>query len=334
MRSPLARTRLLLPTHYYQDGVPLRALALEAVKAEHGRVDVLFVGSSVVRTNIRPLVLDELAGGDIVSFNAGLSGLLPDAVRFYAEAFWLRRTTPRLVVQGIRYQELAWTLRAEDQERLVGGRIEALWMSDRPADRLHALAVERIRLLQYRGWLTEALDRRRGGRVIDARGHTPTGLTIEEAIEDELIGPAEVYTGRERFDVGLAAIRELHALCASRGIGFALLNVPEHPERYDVPSGDALYARYLEALHDLARQEGFPLIDPTAGDRRAFSEPGLFSDYHHMSPAGARALTEAIAAPVEQALEGARLGRAAPDGTRVLPGIRRPTTMRAWTANP
>ncbi len=308
LRSPLARSRLLLPTHYYQEGVPLRELALQDVQRAEGRVDVLFVGSSIVRTNIRPLLFDELvaAGGaladepgiEIVSFNAGLSGLMPDAARFYADHFWLDRAQPRLVVQGIRYNELASPLTAADHERLINGRIEHLWMSDRPADRFQALAIENVRLLQYQGWLTAALDRRRGGRVIDARGYTPTGLTLEEALADDLIGPAEAYTGRESLDVGLAAIRGLRALCEARGIGFALLNIPEHPDRYQEPSSDALYDDYLETLYALARAEDFTVIDPTEGDPRAFSAQGTFSDYHHMTPDGAAALTRAIVSPI------------------------------------
>lgn len=307
LRSPVARTRVLLPTHHYQDGVALRQLALEKVLREEGRLDLLLLGSSVARTNLRPLLLDEVlregrpgaaAEPEIVSFNGGLSGLMPDAVGLYLERFWLPRAQPRMVVQGIRYAELADPRAATDQERLMDGRIEPLWLSDRPADRARASAIERLRLLQYQGWLTAVLDRRRGGREIDARGFTPTGLTLEAALEAGLLEPPERYTGEESFARGLEAIRRTHALSASRGVRYVLLNMPEHPDRYPREGGEALYRAYLDTLRELARQEGFDFVDPTDGDLRAFDQEGAFSDYHHMTPEGAARLTRAIAGPI------------------------------------
>ena len=303
LKSPLARSRLLLPTHHYQDGVALRQLALDDILRDQGQVDVLFVGSSIVRTNIRPLIFDEIVGSGgagIVSFNGGLSGLMPDAIRFYVEHFWLDRARPTMVVQGIRYDELADVRSAADHDRLMGGTIEPLWLSARPADRARATAIENVKLLQYRGWLAAALDRRRGGRAIDARGYTPTGLALEDAIEEGLIDSAEAYTGEERFDVGATFIRRIHALCEQRGVRYVLLNIPEHPDRFPERDGDAIYGTYLDTLRSLAAEEGFVFIDPSNGDLGAFDIEGTFSDFHHMTPEGAAALTHEIAMPIAE----------------------------------
>jgi hypothetical protein len=69
----------------------MRVRTLEALKAhEHtDHVDVPFVGSSIVRCNIRPELFDEAlsrqAHASLVSFNAGLSGLWPGGVDLYTE---------------------------------------------------------------------------------------------------------------------------------------------------------------------------------------------------------------------------------------------------------
>src|SRR5690242_7379732 len=110
LRIPAVERALPIRTYLHEPGAVVRLEKLENVRRQYRRIDVLFVGSSVVRCNIRPLLFDALlagapAGGP-VSFNAGLSGMWPAGVRLYLEGLWLAEARPRIVAQGIRYGEL------------------------------------------------------------------------------------------------------------------------------------------------------------------------------------------------------------------------------------
>jgi hypothetical protein len=100
-------------THYYDTAIPERLDALSLVYQQYGRVDVLFVGSSVVRTNISPKEFDRQfraqTNAELVSFNGGLSGLWPAATAAYVREFWLEKARPRVLIEGIRFPELRAT---------------------------------------------------------------------------------------------------------------------------------------------------------------------------------------------------------------------------------
>src|SRR6185503_17574133 len=106
LRTPVMISELPISTHYHEPGVVRRVEARERVLAERGSIDLLFVGSSVVRCNIQPLDFDRAVMGRgfrAVSFNGGLSGLWPKAVALYVEHLWLPKAHPTIVVQGIRF---------------------------------------------------------------------------------------------------------------------------------------------------------------------------------------------------------------------------------------
>jgi hypothetical protein len=48
-------------------------------------------------------------------------------------------------------------------------------------------------------------------------------------------------------------------------------------------------------MRELAAREGFTFLDVTHGDPRRFARDAEYSDYHHMSPAGARRFTGLLA---------------------------------------
>ena len=58
---------------------------------------------------------------------------------------------PRIVVQGIRYAELAATTHAKHPTQVWTGRVEAAWRTSDVVTRMHAAAVRNLHLLQYRG---------------------------------------------------------------------------------------------------------------------------------------------------------------------------------------
>ena len=109
-------------TYLHEPGIVMRVDALGRVVAQYGHVDVLFVGSSVVRCGIRPFDFNRAVGSSFghpaVSFNAGLSGLWPSAVAFYLEHLWLPEAHPRIVVQGIRFGELYPSPRARKESAI------------------------------------------------------------------------------------------------------------------------------------------------------------------------------------------------------------------------
>lgn len=100
------------------------------------------------------------------------------------------------------------------------------------------------------------------------------------------------------FRHAVEAIRRSFNATRRSGARCILVNVPEHAFRWSGADGPERYAAYLGVLAQLARGEGFPFVDVTGGDPALFSSPLDFSDYHHMSPAGARRFTTLLAAEV------------------------------------
>lgn len=155
LRIPAIADRLPLPTHFNEPDVAMRIRTLDALKAhEHmDHVDVLFVGSSIVRCNIRPNLFDEAisrgAHASVVSFNAGLSGLWPPGVELYTEHLWLPHARPRIVLQGIRYGEVVAPPATRRYEEIVTGAVESGWSGGGMSGRLKGAAFEQLRLLQY-----------------------------------------------------------------------------------------------------------------------------------------------------------------------------------------
>ncbi len=151
MHVETVRKRLPAPKPYYSDNVELRRRALENTLAEDGRIDLLFVGSSVVRTNFRPLLFDrsyaEQTGESVVSFNGGLSNLNPDRVRLYLEHFYLPQFTPKIVLQGIRYSEVINAQPADEFERFQNGYLEKFWLEHSMLSSIAAWLINNVQLL-------------------------------------------------------------------------------------------------------------------------------------------------------------------------------------------
>jgi hypothetical protein len=313
LRMPAIQHWLPTRTHYYDPGIAVREDALRRTLAANGHVDVLFVGSSIVRTNIQPLTFDQLVTSrtrePIVSFNAGLSGLWPEAVILYLENVWLPLAKPRLVVQGIRYPELAATTPALRGDWVFSGAVEAGWREPAWRQRAYSAAASRIRLLQYRGVLAEVLQRYTNGRPgplsaserefgIDPRGYTPRLPTLRDARARGLLRSEEPISHSVCPDgcpVGFSALRRAVGAARRSGAEYILVNIPEHATRWPGEEGTRRYREYLAALRTFASAEGVPLLDPSEGDPYAFQSDEEYSDTYHMSPAGATRLTSILA---------------------------------------
>jgi hypothetical protein len=313
LRLPQVREWLPTRTHYYDSGVVVRLDAVERVMRTHGRVDVLFVGSSIVRTNIQPLTFDRLIGTDagspVTSFNVGLSGLWPTAVHLYVQHVWLSAAQPRVVVQGVRYPELAATTHALGKKQVFSGTIEAAWTDANWITRLRSAATSRILLLQYRGALAATLQRYvngrpgpwiegDGGHQIDRRGYTPR-MGAASAATHRFAGTLKSQPRPSCLNgdcsVGFAALARTIEAVRGAGAEYVLLNVPEHGSQWRDADGPDRYRDYLRALEAFARQHGILLLDPTEGDPFRFDGEEEFTDPYHMTPAGAERLTAALA---------------------------------------
>jgi hypothetical protein len=322
LRIPAVEQVLPIRTHLHEPGVVLRLKALDRVLQRYGRIDVLFVGSSVVRCNISPLVFDAVIERDrrpgIVSFNAGMSGLWPAAVRLYLENLWLPRARPRVVVQGIRYGELFPSTRARSYADISSGALESSWERGGIAGRVRAAAFEHLRILQYRGALPSWLMRYRTGRpgpieedelrvYTDPRGWTPRTPTLDVVLARNLLDgekPNPALVDRRPCKEALEAIRRSARSARQMGAQYLLVNVPEHAFRWSGPDGRERYASYLRAMQDVADEEGFTFIDVSDGNPSRFESASEYSDYHHMSPTGAARFTRMLADRI-----GADIGR-------------------------
>jgi len=321
LRTPAVRQILPIRTHYHEAGIVRRVEALEQLLAERGTIDILFVGSSIVRCNIQPLDFDRAVMGRglrEVSFNGGLSGLWPKAVALYVEHLWLPKAHPAMVVQGIRFGELHSSPRARRESAILSGPIEGLWGTNSPTRSMEISALERIHLLQYRGTLPRWLASYESGApgenldddervATDPRGWTARLPTLDVALSRGLLHAEAPYSAPIKdaeTDAALAAIARTAELCRRAHVRYVLVNVPEHAFRWSGPDGARRYAEYVETLRALAQSLSFEFVDVTNGDPHRFANDAEYSDYHHMSPAGAHRFTMMLASELGARLPG------------------------------
>ena len=317
---------LPIRTHYHEAGIVRRVEALERVLAERGSIDILFVGSSIVRCNIQPLDFDRAVMGRglrAVSFNGGLSGLWPKAVALYVQHLWLPKAHPTIVVQGIRFGELHSSPRARRETAILAGPLESRWETHGPFRNAEIAALERIHLLQYRGTLPRWLGSYEGGApgqdldddgriTTDARGWTPRLPTLDVALSRGLLKTEAPYSAPihdAETEAALASVAHTAELCRRANVRYVLVNVPEHAFRWSTPGGAERYGEYIDTLRTLAAAQSFEFIDVTNRDPRRFANDAEYSDYHHMSPAGAHRFTLMLASELGRRLPGTLTAR-------------------------
>ncbi|MDJ0961378.1 MAG: hypothetical protein QNJ88_12030 [Acidimicrobiia bacterium] len=315
LRLPGVEAVIGPPDLYYQPGVQERLAALEEVQSNQGGIDVLFVGSSVVRTNISPYEFDATLAADgveLISFNGGLSGMRIDPTRLYLERLWLEVAQPRVVVQTVRYEDVIGAEPAESFEPFAGGRYEPLWLSESPLAPVQEAALDSSRLVQYAGLLTEILVTPESafgldGFVIDDRGFNATQRRLDDvrrefAVEQIPGGPAASRGYDGPFDDarsarGFEMLRASIAVAEQSGATYVLVNMPEHGDKFlQHEGGEEKYAAYVDALREFAVAEGVRFVDVTAGDISEYQDDARFADFNHMTPDAARAFTRVLAA--------------------------------------
>lgn len=303
-------------THYYHPAIAQRIDAIERLMRVYNRVDVLFIGSSIVVTNVHPLLFDSVVArrpNELVSFNAGLAGLWPTSVHLYTEHVWLPLTRPGVVVQGVRYPEVAATTHAKNETQVWSGRIEPSWRDAGLPTRARAALVSRVTLLQYHGALTRLLQEYRHGRVgagsedeggeYAVRGYFPRGIPRTPPTDDsEADLPNDGTCTADRCAIGFAALRRTIAAARAAGAAYVLLNIPEHATRWRGVDGVERYRHYVESLRAFAAAERVGFVDPTDGDPFRFAETP-YNDLAHMTGAGAEQFTRELAGRMAPMME-------------------------------
>ncbi|HEX9644464.1 MAG TPA: hypothetical protein VGC11_10765 [Acidimicrobiia bacterium] len=305
---------------YYASAVQARIDRIRALAADGTSVDALFVGNSVVATNISPAIVDgdlAEAGLSVTSFDLGLPpGLTIDPLRVQLDRLWLRETQPRVVVFAVRYVDFVDPVAAADSAIFTSGRIESRWVDTSLRSRIELLLIDNSALLRRAGALAGFLTNHDeeggagggdgGGFPVDPRGHQPRYGTVDENVATYGIadtpGGSIASDGYDMpidpasYESGLAMLRETHALVEARGARFVLLNMPEHPQKFLAgQDGAERYASYLDALSSFADTEGIVLLDPSQGSLESWSDAGLFFDFHHLNAGGAEVMSHAIA---------------------------------------
>jgi hypothetical protein len=310
LRTDYVFDRLPMPRPYYTPDVTRRLHYLAQLERKHCTIDVLFVGSSAVRAGFQPKVFDRalrFAGAErMVSFNGGFSKMYPAGARLYLDHVWLEQTTPRFVLHGIRPNELLGVQTASSY--LGHGMIESLWLERTTLAMLEAQLIGASKLLQYRGTLINSLKRWSKGRPLHYARERGEMATDENGYRKENSELAYLlkhrnkrlwrYDEKPRADAmqrGLKVLDGMRQSCERAGVQYVLVHLPEHPKRFGAANGPVVWQAYQEGVQAWAREHHVPFIDITHGDYNRFSDVKHYADYHHLSPRGAKALSELVA---------------------------------------
>ena len=298
--------RLPLPKPYYSFDIARRVHDLRSLR-RGGPVDVLFLGTSIVRADIDPKVFDKRLkkrGVVMTSFNAGLSAVFPPAASLYLKYLWLDAARPRFVLHGLRESEL--TL-ASPKPMHLGGMIDRRWAEGTRASLLEAAIIQRLLLLQYRGTLREVIERFRDGealnqvepgeRTTDGRGHRRERVPLRKnrARNHKHLWKYKSAPVANRYRNSLPALEAMHEMCVEAGVTYVIVNMPEHAERFSAKHGQALWEDYQRTLRAWAKAHDVPFLDVTDGELRMFEDDKYFSDFHHMSQRGAERFSTLLA---------------------------------------
>jgi len=294
---------------YYNPAVELRLRALNRLLKDQGQPQMLFIGSSVVRTNFSPLLFDsvyqQITSHKIISFNGGLSDLDPDPVSFYLKNFWLSNCQPDIILQAVRFEELQSDFTAENYPIFQTGIYEPLWLKNNFISKIKMYLLNHVKLFYYSGALTEFLRYPRFPvnrpllHSIDSRGHSEMKIGMVEAKRKGLLQSDFAYLkdiSEQSLNINMNALKKSYILCQERGIKYVMVNIPEHGDRFLAdPDGLERYKNYILLLQNLADELNIEFIDLTNNDPKSYQNDEIFSDYYHMNPAGTTKFTNDLA---------------------------------------
>lgn len=305
LRIPALAKLAPKPKPFYDAGVSDRVSKLETLVKAKGSVDILAVGSSVVRTNILPKTMMEVwatQGNTSSIFNAGLSALQPNEVVFMTENLLLGAAKPKVVVQFVRGEEAVSEVTAEKSSTLSKGRVERSWQAGQElGDNVWKLT-RFSKMAEYYGSMSNALAvplKPLNGLTFptDGDGFGPTKVMLPETrkIAPLLLEQPDCNT-RSRmvgpFPALEIALSKAKELSKKHGVRWVIVPIPEHPSKWKEPEA---FADLVRTLEKLATDKGLEFTNPFGTDLHALENEDWWSDYHHMSPTGAEELSRRFA---------------------------------------
>jgi hypothetical protein len=271
--------------------------------------DVVVVGNSVARDDLRPAVLDDELG--VVAYNAALDAASARQVQRWLPDQVLPRLDPAAVVWIVTSPDLndgapAGQAAFDSYRSSPGGRDDLLGRLQRPLTEHVALVRNRAALTDPAALGRAVSDRFAGEdapRVADdglpgvlgpsGEGVSRQDLTYVEDdpvvagfVRDQLL--AEYEVGDHQLDAAAGAVDDLQ----HDGVEVVLVIPPVTEEFVALhPDGRDSFDEYRTAVSDLAAEQGVTLLDHSAeGDE------SWFADTHHLNGRGADEYTRQLAA--------------------------------------
>ncbi|MBN1562443.1 MAG: hypothetical protein JXA10_01290 [Anaerolineae bacterium] len=256
---------------------------LDTLIAQEGRIDCLFIGSSVVNSGIVPARFEkayyEATGQAIRCYNFAIPGVTASGVAKLADLL-VERYRPRVLIYG-------FTLRAFSAEMAqtggAGQIFKADWTRYSTGDwNLHGWIIDHSlayrRYLALRDWPEADFVNPVGKRdVRHYRGFNPFGAGAQFFAPDYLF---DYEIAPEEWD----ALLRLLALNTQTQVMLVEMPLPEQTVAV-FEGGPTHYARYLDEVAAAAAEHSIPYIATFGID--IVPDNGWAGDTHHMSATGA-----------------------------------------------
>lgn len=265
-----------------------------------GARDVVFVGSSVVASAVRPSVV--LADSDRSGLNIALAGASPRTLDPYLEYVALPKICPGVIVLGVSIRDwndnfagAAEYLREFESSR--GFRETSGELSS--GDRLEVEIGSVSSLVGIRSYLTRPKDFANSLKWAGARPVTEDGLDLAfyGSMKDVEPGPdPELMSGAfYDFSVGQveeAAVRSIYQHATEQGIQLIIVDMPTL--RLDLveslPNGHDDWLAYRESVAQMVSDLDVEYVDLAD----LITDRSMFSDAYHLNASGALLTSEAL----------------------------------------
>jgi hypothetical protein len=288
LRIPIVESFVPTPT-YGNAGPELGAKIrkLDAVIRQNGKVDCLFVGSSVVDSDIDPDVFSAeyktLTGKDISCFNFGLAGMAPSSMESTAR-FLIARYRPKILVygvgigdfsakfswQGVDLYSTPWTTYLTGKFSVEG------WLIENSFNYRYLDSARYFWDFKYRQSLGKL------GRL------TPSGFDRATIIVND-IGELSYVDGE--YEVHPLAINGFQRFMQlnNHETQILLFEEPVHPQAMAAFGDDFYTQRFLEVVQKSVRDPKVPFIE-TRG--RVVIPPNGWKDPSHLNVWGAEVFSK------------------------------------------
>ncbi len=306
-RISLVRQRLPVSSfgnYHYQ--FEIKWFHLQRYVDQHGGVDVLLMGSSLVNSGIEPEQVNQAwmqASGQpaLRIFNFGVEGLTVEPNSVLAELL-VESFHPAVIIFGTEIRDYAanngtetaqnflndpWVQYRQGQFSLQG------WLAEHSAAYRYFLA--------YRNWMRADFAENHTQIIRRTGNLTSDGYDIENRVAEDPYRPPdpqdpedakafEVFAGFEFADSRLADLESMLALESESGIEVLLIEMPVTPQFFDFfEAREAAHQEFLQIVSDRADAAGSPFLPAIPEDELP---PDARSDRVHLSKYGAAAFSQ------------------------------------------